>query len=86
MAHRPATTESTPIFAALQKKESMSDADSMSNECDPMWLSDGSSSASIRSSATPGETDEEEMLDLMYDPCLNCYFDPKTGKYYELRN
>uniref|UniRef100_A0A4W3H0S1 Uncharacterized protein n=1 Tax=Callorhinchus milii TaxID=7868 RepID=A0A4W3H0S1_CALMI len=28
--------------------------------------------------------DEDEVLDLLYDPCLNCYFDPKTGKYYEL--
>lgn len=26
----------------------------------------------------------EEELDLLYDPCLNCYFDPVTGKYYEL--
>ncbi|XP_055504298.1 protein CFAP20DC-like [Leucoraja erinacea] len=28
--------------------------------------------------------DQDEVLDLLYDPCLNCYFDPKTGKYYEL--
>uniref|UniRef100_A0A7M4G1P7 Uncharacterized protein n=1 Tax=Crocodylus porosus TaxID=8502 RepID=A0A7M4G1P7_CROPO len=28
--------------------------------------------------------DDEEVLTLQYDPCLNCYFDPKTGKYYEL--
>ncbi|XP_010780761.1 protein CFAP20DC isoform X2 [Notothenia coriiceps] len=27
---------------------------------------------------------EDEYLNLLYDPCLNCYFDPKTGKYYEL--
>jgi len=27
---------------------------------------------------------DEEELDLLYDPCLNCYFDPKTHKYYEL--
>ncbi|XP_078595066.1 protein CFAP20DC-like [Branchiostoma floridae x Branchiostoma japonicum] len=26
----------------------------------------------------------EEELDLLYDPCLNCYFDPKSCKYYEL--
>ncbi|XP_014373472.2 uncharacterized protein C3orf67 homolog isoform X3 [Alligator sinensis] len=37
----------------------------------------------------PGEDDfsaedDEEVLTLQYDPCLNCYFDPKTGKYYEL--
>uniref|UniRef100_A0A3Q0SGG3 Uncharacterized protein n=1 Tax=Amphilophus citrinellus TaxID=61819 RepID=A0A3Q0SGG3_AMPCI len=27
---------------------------------------------------------EDEYLNLLYDPCLNCYFEPKTGKYYEL--
>eukprot|EP00057_Strongylocentrotus_purpuratus_P003255 XP_003726266.1 PREDICTED: uncharacterized protein C3orf67 [Strongylocentrotus purpuratus] len=31
-----------------------------------------------------GDTEGEEELDLLYDPCLNCYFDPRTGKYYEL--
>lgn len=30
------------------------------------------------------EENEEEYLNLLYDPCLNCYFDPNTGKYYEL--
>ncbi|KAK7916576.1 hypothetical protein WMY93_012337 [Mugilogobius chulae] len=30
------------------------------------------------------EENEEEYLNLLYDPCLNCYFDPKSGKYYEL--
>ncbi|XP_077181107.1 protein CFAP20DC isoform X10 [Paroedura picta] len=28
--------------------------------------------------------EEDEVLTLLYDPCLNCYFDPGTGKYYEL--
>ncbi|XP_076012967.1 protein CFAP20DC [Genypterus blacodes] len=27
---------------------------------------------------------EDEYLNLLYDPCLNCYFDPKSGKYYVL--
>ncbi|XP_041836257.1 uncharacterized protein C3orf67 homolog [Melanotaenia boesemani] len=30
------------------------------------------------------EDNDDEFLTLLYDPCLNCYFDPKTGKYYEL--
>ncbi|KAM6344855.1 LOW QUALITY PROTEIN: protein CFAP20DC [Alca torda] len=39
--------------------------------------------------SVPGEDDlnaeeEEEVLTLLYDPCLNCYFDPNSGKYYEL--
>ncbi|XP_066051696.1 protein CFAP20DC [Chamaea fasciata] len=37
---------------------------------------------------TPGEdhlsAEEDEVLTLLYDPCLNCYFDPVSGKYYEL--
>ena len=33
---------------------------------------------------TDGETSNGE-LDLMYDPILNCYFDPKTNLYYELK-
>ncbi|XP_062400609.1 uncharacterized protein C3orf67 homolog isoform X2 [Sardina pilchardus] len=28
--------------------------------------------------------DGEEFLNLLYDPGLNCYFDPQSGKYYEL--
>ncbi|XP_056380471.1 protein CFAP20DC isoform X3 [Hyla sarda] len=31
-----------------------------------------------------GADEEEDILTLLYDPCLNCYFDPETGKYYEL--
>lgn len=27
---------------------------------------------------------EDDYLDLRFDPDLNCYFDPETGKYYEL--
>ncbi|EKX31136.1 hypothetical protein GUITHDRAFT_122663 [Guillardia theta CCMP2712] len=35
-----------------------------------------------------GEDDEEEEedLELIYDPILNCYWDPQNNKYYELRN
>ncbi|XP_053809679.1 protein CFAP20DC isoform X7 [Vidua chalybeata] len=38
---------------------------------------------------TPGEDhpsaeEDEEVLTLLYDPFLNCYFDPNSGKYYEL--
>jgi hypothetical protein len=24
-------------------------------------------------------------MDLMYDPILKCYYDPKTHKYYEIK-
>ncbi|XP_065543496.1 protein CFAP20DC isoform X3 [Lathamus discolor] len=44
---------------------------------------------SSKNQSTPGEDDlsaeeDEEILTLLYDPCLNCYFDPNSGKYYEL--
>ena len=32
----------------------------------------------------PGGDDEREELDLLYDGILNCYYDPRTNKYYEL--
>ena len=30
------------------------------------------------------DTDEEKELELLYDPGMNYYYDPQTGKYYEL--
>ncbi|EHB02742.1 hypothetical protein GW7_15338 [Heterocephalus glaber] len=44
--------------------------------------SSGSLSAQGEEDLSVGE--EEEVLTLLYDPCLNCYFDPQSGKYYEL--
>ena len=32
-----------------------------------------------------GDSGEDD-LDLMYDPVLKCYYDPKTNKYYELKH
>ncbi|CAH1264889.1 C3orf67 [Branchiostoma lanceolatum] len=45
-------------------------------------ISPGSGPSSLIS--TEHEQQLEEELDLLYDPCLNCYFDPKSCKYYEL--
>lgn len=25
------------------------------------------------------------MMEVIYDPVLNCYYDPKTNSYYELK-
>ncbi|XP_025772261.1 uncharacterized protein C3orf67 homolog isoform X1 [Puma concolor] len=49
-------------------------------------LLDSSGSLSVQGEEDPSmEVEEdEEVLTLLYDPCLNCYFDPQTGKYYEL--
>ncbi|KFQ28659.1 Uncharacterized protein C3orf67, partial [Mesitornis unicolor] len=46
-------------------------------------------SKSPTNQTVPGEDDlnaeeDDEVLTLLYDPCLNCYFDPDSGKYYEL--
>lgn len=40
---------------------------------------------SAGSAVSKNEADtEDEFLTVLYDPCLNCYFDPESGKYYEL--
>ncbi|XP_038421912.1 protein CFAP20DC isoform X7 [Canis lupus familiaris] len=45
---------------------------------------DSSGSLSAQGEDDPSVEEDEEVLTLLYDPCLNCYFDPQTGKYYEL--
>ena len=47
-------------------------------------------SVSFRQDPTPAAAaihrgSDDQMLDLMYDNVLDCYFDPQTGKYYKLR-
>ncbi|XP_047670091.1 uncharacterized protein C3orf67 homolog isoform X2 [Tachysurus fulvidraco] len=42
------------------------------------------SNMSTKGSVTEENCSEDEFLNLLYDSCLNCYFDPQTGKYYEL--
>ncbi|KAJ1069233.1 PREDICTED: uncharacterized protein C3orf67 homolog isoform X2 [Capra hircus] len=45
---------------------------------------DSSGSSSVQGEEELSVEEDEEVLTLLYDPCLNCYFDPQTGKYYEL--
>lgn len=45
---------------------------------------ESSASLSVQGEEDPSVEEDEEVLTLLYDPCLNCYFDPQTGKYYEL--
>ncbi|XP_058258183.1 uncharacterized protein C3orf67 homolog isoform X1 [Hemibagrus wyckioides] len=42
------------------------------------------SNMSTKGSVLEENCSEDEFLNLLYDSCLNCYFDPQTGKYYEL--
>ncbi|XP_072454905.1 protein CFAP20DC isoform X8 [Notamacropus eugenii] len=50
----------------------------------PVEHLDSSGSLSVQGEDDLSVEEEEEVLTLLYDPCLNCYFDPQTGKYYEL--
>jgi hypothetical protein len=40
--------------------------------------------AAIGAAHADGRADEDDVVDLLYDPTLNCYYEPRTGKYYEL--
>ncbi|TRZ21947.1 hypothetical protein HGM15179_005236, partial [Zosterops borbonicus] len=48
----------------------------------------GENTKSSTKQGTPGgdhlSAEEDKVLTLLYDPCLNCYFDLNSGKYYEL--
>ncbi|XP_053171503.1 uncharacterized protein C3orf67 homolog [Scomber japonicus] len=61
---------SPPIMPPSQQRRS----DNTGNHCEGL-IGGGDESSN---------EEENEYLNLLYDPCLNCYFDPKTGKYYEL--
>ena len=43
-----------------------------------------SSAAGDETGGAGDETGAAAELDLIYDPILNFYYDPKDGKYYEL--
>lgn len=45
---------------------------------------DSKSQEQIYASLRQDDGRDEDDLDLLYDSCLNCYYDPKTQKYYEL--
>jgi len=53
----------------------------------PARPADASDRGAAPHDAAGGGAPEDERgddLDLMYDPMFNCYYDPKTNKYYEL--
>ncbi|XP_055768284.1 uncharacterized protein C3orf67 homolog isoform X2 [Salvelinus fontinalis] len=67
---------SPPIIPPSQKKGKGSEGTGDHRRGPPTRGADGS--------VNGGNEDEEEYLNLLYDPSLNCYFDPQSGKYYEL--
>lgn len=44
----------------------------------------GSANDEEEKTAAKGGEQNEEMLEVLYDPILNCYYNPKTNAYYEL--
>ena len=44
----------------------------------------GEDAATATTTAPPPKPEGAADLDLIYDPVLNYYFEPKTGKYFEL--
>ena len=50
-------------------------------------LGDGASdSSNVGSNASNMNVHKEASVELIYDPVLACYFDPKSGKYYEIQS
>lgn len=47
------------------------------------WAASSANAIDTRSPATPPRA--EDAVHLLFDSVLNCYFDPKTNKYFELR-
>jgi len=68
---------SPPIVLPSQKMSSAGQNNALSAALSPPRSRNPSSSVDH-------DTTNEEELDLLYDPCLYCYFDPRTHKYYEL--
>ncbi|KAG7244655.1 hypothetical protein INR49_029674 [Caranx melampygus] len=60
---------SPPIMAPSQQRRSGNTCNNKENQV-----------AGVDESVNEEEAQEDEYLNLLYDPCLNCYFDPKTGK------
>ena len=78
-------------YAAVRKAITEQLAEVMPDEAYVFLLEGGVPVAPSQESAErpaegtgPGGDDEREELDLLYDGILNCYYDPRTNKYYEL--
>lgn len=74
---------SPPIVFPNEMKTSTEDL-SISSGASPRKEFTDTSPKEISSDEMKEQLDDEEVLDLLYDPCLNCYYDPGTCKYYEL--
>ena len=57
------------------------------------YAQEGDDAAARHDDGVAGKEEEEEdvvdedvLLDLLYSPELDCYYDPKTGRYYRWKN
>ena len=57
---------------------------SLQDPLDISGMGGPSSPEATISMTTEQDEDEEEKIELVYDQDLNCFYDPNTGKYYEL--
>ena len=54
---------------------------------DAQAVGDGNREPTIAGSdASNTNVHKETSVELIYDPVLACYFDPKSGKYYEIQS
>ncbi|OWF55807.1 uncharacterized protein C3orf67 homolog [Mizuhopecten yessoensis] len=76
-----------PVFQS-QLKNSTEDLSVGSNNNSPRKEASDLSprKAGLSAMGRQDTTDDESIdeLDLLYDPCLSCYYDPRSCKYYEL--
>lgn len=87
----PGSSEnSTSPRSPSQMRGSLADKASAHSQLQaPISVSSAGTETLIIDSETVGsglpETQEEVALELVFDPILQCYYDPATNKYYELR-
>jgi len=53
---------------------------------DEGWSSPDVYDTCLADNPTADLEEDDDELDLLYDPALNCYFDPRTNQYYELKD
>jgi len=50
-----------------------------------MKMAEQTANIPSQSSTSASDTQADEELDLLFDPQLQCFYDPRTCKYYKLR-
>jgi hypothetical protein len=85
--HPPRVSESASSDSSTAEKENEGDTAAPGAEtrvASGKELAVGASGPGLDPEKTRLAADQVADLDLVYDPILNFYYDPKNGKYYEL--